>query len=119
MLTVGEFVKMLSGDTSWTSGEDFGREEDVLLRKNCARIVHRYLQKVVGKPDETENLPSPADIPDINDCRICAPHIAQVIAIGLMEPMTVGNIKLFKGDDEVNADVANKLFDVLKADFGR
>ena len=79
-MTVGEFIRLLSEDTSWTAGEDFGGDEDILLRKNCARIIHRYLQKVAGEPDETIDLPSASEIRDLNDCRICAPHIAQVIA---------------------------------------
>ena len=101
MILTGEFIKMLSEDTSWTLGEDFGSDDDVLLRKNCARIIHRYLQKIIGEPDETECLPSPSDIPDMNDCRICAPHVAQVIAKGIMKPFEKGGITLFGGDKEV------------------
>lgn len=106
MFLTGEFIKLLSEDTSWTTGEDFGGDGDILLRKNCARIIHRYLQKVIGEPDETESLPSPSDIPDMNDCRICAPHIAQVIAKGIMEPREIGSIKLFEGDKEVSREEA-------------
>ena len=105
MLLTGEFIKMLSEDTSWTTGEDFGGD-DILLRKNCARIIHRYLQKVVLEPDEAEGLPSPADIPDMNDCRICAPHIAQVIAKKIMEPRSKGTIMLFGGNEEVSREDA-------------
>lgn len=106
MILTGEFIKMLSEDTSWTTGEDFGSDEDVLLRKNCARIIHRYLQRVISEPDETEGLPSPADIPDMNDCRICAPHIAQVIAKKIMEPRSRGTIMLFGGNEEVSREDA-------------
>ena len=106
MFLTGEFIKLLSEDTSWTHGEDFGGKDDILLRKNCARIIHRYLQKVMKEPDETESLPSPADIPDLNDCRICAPHVAQVIAKGIMEPRTRGTITLFEGNEEVRREDA-------------
>ena len=106
MILTGEFIKLMSEDTSWTTGEDFGGDEDTLLRKNCARIIHRYLQKVMNEPDETAGLPSPAGIPDMNDCRICAPHVAQVIAKGIMEPREIGSIKLFEGDKEVSREDA-------------
>ena len=105
-MTVGEFIKLLSEDTSWTAGEDFGNESDILLRKNCARIIHRYLQKVACVPDETENLPSCADIPDLYDCRICAPHIIQVVAQGIMGPHETGALKLFEGEKEVVSEEA-------------
>ena len=104
MITVGKFVKMLSGDTSWTAGEDFGSDDEILLRKNCARIIHRYLQKVKNEPDDTENLPSRTDIPDLFDCRICAPHIVQVVAKKIMEPRQRGPVYLFEGDDEVTEE---------------
>ena len=107
MILTGKFIKLLSDDTSWTTGEDFGGDGDTLLRKNCAIIIHRYLQKVMKEPDETESLPSPSDIPDLNDCRICAPHIAQVIAKGIMEPREIGSIKLFEGDKEVSREDAS------------
>ena len=48
MITVGRFIRLLAEDTSWTIGEDFGSDEDVLLRKNCARIIHRFLQTANG-----------------------------------------------------------------------
>lgn len=111
MILTGDFIKLLSDDTSWTTGEDLGSNEDVLIRKNCARILHRYLQKVKNESDETANIPSPADIPDINDCRICAPHIAQVIAKGIMEPAGRGGLKLFEGDREVSAKEALSLIE--------
>ena len=106
MVLTGQFIKMLSEDSSWTIGEDFGEDKDILLRKNCARILHRYLQKVVKDPDATEDLPSVSDIPDINDCRICAPHIAQMIAKKIMRPNSKGSIKLFEGDKEVSENEA-------------
>ena len=105
-MTVGGFISMISEDDSWTSGEDFGTKDDILLRKNCARIIHRYLQKVLREPDEVTDLPSPAEILDLNDCRICAPHIAQVIAKGIMSPRETGSAKLFAGDGEVDAEDA-------------
>ena len=115
MLTVGGFLVMLSADDSWTSGEDFGNRDDILLRKNCARIIHRYLQKVLGQPDETADLPSPQDIPDLADCRICAPHIAQVVSKGIMEPRKRGSIRLFEGNAEVEKDDAVKFIGAVAA----
>ena len=112
-MTVGEFILLFSEDTSWTAGEDFGGDEDILLRKNCARIIHRYLQKVAGEPDETEDLPSVTEIRDLNDCRICAPHIAQVIAKGIMEPRQKGSLILFEGNEEVTMEDARIYIDLV------
>lgn len=88
-------------------GEDFGSEEEILLRKNCARILHRYLQKVMGVRDVTTGLPSYEDVRDIYDCRICAPHISQVLARGIMETRTRGNLQLFEGNREVLKEEAS------------
>ena len=115
MITTGEFLEMLAGDYSWITGEDFGDPDDILLRKNCARILHRYLQKVMHEPDETECLPVRSDIPDLFDCRICAPHIVQVIAKGIMEPFDEGGIKLFKGDTEVTEKEAETFVSKISA----
>ena len=106
MITVGGFLDIISKDRSWTAGEDFGNEGDVLLRKNCARILHRFLQKVKNEPDEIYDLPSSSDLRDIYDCRICAPHIVQVTAKGIMLPQTTGCLMLFCGDKEVREDEA-------------
>jgi hypothetical protein len=87
--------------TDWTAGEDFGSCTEVLLRKNCARILHRYLQKVAGVKDLSTGLPSYEEVRDIYDCRICAPHISQVLARGIMETETRGSLQLFEGNREV------------------
>ena len=68
----------------------------------------------MNEPDETESLPSPADIPDMNDCRICAPHVAQVIAKGIMKPFEKGGITLFEGDKEVSIEEALKFENRIK-----
>lgn len=107
-MTTGEFLQLLSVDTSWTAGEDFGHESDILLRKNCARIIHRYLQKVKSEADETADLPARADIPDLFDCRICAPHIIQVVAKGIMKTCKRGGLNLFDGDAEVSGVEAER-----------
>lgn len=91
----------------WTAGEDFGSEDEVLLRKNCARILHRYLQKVMSVRDVTTGLPSYEDVRDIYDCRICAPHISQVLARGIMETRTWGTLQLFEGNGEVLKEEAS------------
>ena len=90
----------------WTAGEDFGTEDEVLLRKNCARILHRYLQKVAGVKDLSAGLPSYEEVRDIYDCRICAPHISQVLARGIMETEERGSLQLFEGNREVRREEA-------------
>lgn len=126
-MTVGEFLKNLEDAASkepgrerpdagaagvvnaagpacmdWTAGEDFGSDGEILLRKNCARILHRYLQKVMGVKDLSTGLPSYEEVRDIYDCRICAPHISQVIARGIMPACERGSLRLFEGNREVD-----------------
>ena len=114
MITVEEFIKLLSEEVSWTEGEDFGGNEEQLLRKNCARITHRYLQKVLDEPDEVSDLPTCRVIKDLFDCRICTPHVIQVIAKGIMYPRKRGPIWLFEGNDEVSRDEALIIVDSIK-----
>ena len=92
--------------TDWTAGEEFGAEGEVLLRKNCARILHRYLQKVMGVKDLTTGLPSYEEVRDIYDCRICAPHVSQILARGIMETEVRGSLQLFEGNREVSREDA-------------
>ena len=117
MITVGRFIRLLAEDTSWTIGEDFGSDEDVLLRKNCARIIHRFLQKVMGEPDATSYIPSQDDIRDLFDCRICAPHIIQVVAKNIMKPRQRGALSLFEGDAEVSEQEAHEYVGHMTADL--
>lgn len=114
MITVDEFLNLLSEDVSWTAGEDFGNNEDLLLRKNCARITHRYLQKVLDEPDEVSDLPSCRVVRDLFDCRICTPHVIQVLAKGIMYPRKRGPIWLFEGNEEVSHDEALIIVDSIK-----
>lgn len=106
-MTVGAFLRCLPDAQDWMAGEDFGSEDEVLLRKNCARILHRYLQKVMGVRDATTELPSYEEVRDIYDCRICAPHISQVLARGIMETFPRGNLQLFEGNREVHEEEAS------------
>ena len=110
-MTVGAFLQFLQDETGcpdWTAGEDFGSSDEILLRKNCARILHRYLQKVMGVKDLSIGLPSYEDVRDIYDCRICAPHISQVLARGIMQTYTRGNLQLFEGNREVDQKEASE-----------
>lgn len=61
----------------------------------------------MGVRDVTTGLPSYEDVRDIYDCRICAPHISQVLARGIMETRTRGNLQLFEGNREVLKEEAS------------
>lgn len=99
-------TKVSDDDLSWTVGEEFGESDDVLLRKNCARILHRYMQKVLGEKDATEGLVSNREVRDIYDCRICAVHIVQVLTKGIMQTVDINGLRLFDGNREVSEDEA-------------
>lgn len=118
-MTVGDFLMCIDSEERkrngydspdagllWTKGEDFGDHEDILLRKNCARILHRYMQKVMGKRDLTEGLTTREQVRDLYDCRICAVHISQILANGIMNTHDINGLKLFEGNLEVHKEEA-------------
>lgn len=49
-----------------------------------ARIVHSFLLKVLNE-QEMEDIAPATKLKDLYDCRVCANHIAQVYAKGIME----------------------------------
>ena len=78
-MTEKEFAYLL-GDISLL--EDDG--ESILIRKNCAKMIHVFLQRNLHEKDEID-IKKAEEIKDLFDCRICANHIAQVYLKGIME----------------------------------
>lgn len=76
-------------------------KEDVLTRKRCAVIIHRYLQETLKEKDVI-NIERAYKIKDLFDCRICANHIAQVVLKGIMDVRKYpGDILMFELEKEV------------------
>lgn len=93
-MTEKEFADLLGEKTIL---EDDG--ESILIRKNCAKMIHLFLQRELHEKDEI-NIKKAEEIKDLFDCRICANHIAQVYLKGIME--IDRNMMLFNAYKEVS-----------------
>ena len=58
--------------------------DDMILRKDAAKILHLYLKNIRQVKDEEDISPA-AVLKDLYDCRVCADHIAQVFIKGIMK----------------------------------
>lgn len=112
-MTLGRFVNILYGDKGSGGIEDArlagiieGYESEHteirLLRKDAARILHLYMQKVLDVRDE-DNITNASVLKDLYDCRVCANHIAQVYLRGIMKGHEYPNgLLLFDSDSEIS-----------------
>ncbi len=58
--------------------------DDMIFRKDAAKILHLYLKNICQVKDEEDISPA-AVLKDLYDCRVCADHIAQVFIKGIMK----------------------------------
>ena len=79
----------------WIEAGDLAEPERVLRRMDAARILHLYMQHVLGIPD-LPDISGAGVLKDLYDCRVCVNHIAQVFLRGLMDP-----VKIPSGNSEV------------------
>lgn len=70
-------------EKGWLEFEDQLYRDDVITRKNIARIIHMYLLKQKGIPD-LQDISKAGELRDIYDCRVCANHVAQIYLRGIM-----------------------------------
>lgn len=68
----------------WLEDMDITGKDTPLLKKNAARIAHEFLRLHLHEPDN-EDTSTATRLRDIYDCRVCAKHIIQVVAKGIME----------------------------------
>ena len=112
-MTLGRFVNILYGDKG-SDGIEEARLSGIidryesehteirLLRKDAARILHLYMQKVLDVRDE-ENITNASVLKDLYDCRVCANHITQVYLRGIMKEHEYPNgLILFDSDSEIS-----------------
>ena len=70
-------------EKGWLEFEDQLYRDDVITRKNIARIIHMYLLKEKGIPD-LQDISKAGELRDLYDCRVCANHVAQIYLRGIM-----------------------------------
>lgn len=68
----------------WLEDMDIAGKDAPLLKKNAARITHKFLRLEMHEPD-SEDISAAVKLRDIYDCRVCTKHIMQVVAKGIME----------------------------------
>jgi len=70
-------------EKGWLEFEDQLYRDDVITRKNIARIIHMYLLKEMRIPD-LQDISKAGGLRDLYDCRVCANHVAQIYLRGIM-----------------------------------
>ena len=100
-VTIFQFVNLLNttpADTAcimdsayrqgWIEACDLAEPGKVLRRMDAARILHLYMQHVLGIPDLTD-ISAAGILKDLYDCRVCVNHIAQVYLRGIMDGVMI------------------------------
>ena len=117
-ITVDEFIVSLersAKDSGYTVNEMWYNEEydfhpgRELTRKDAARIIHDFLINIMKEADEIE-VSSAYALRDLFECRVCAPHIAQVYEKGIMGRHVGDNGKGSPEKDSKVEDSAGKYF---------
>ena len=68
----------------WLEDQDERHPETPLNRQSAARIIHQFLWIECKVPDLAD-ISSATCLKDLYTCRVCANHIAQVYARGIMD----------------------------------
>jgi len=98
----------------WLEPQDVAGKEDDLLRKQAARILHKYLRLELKESDEVDGSPAYV-LQDLFDCRVCAGHIIQVYVKGIMDGvMLTDGRMIFSAEDSVSEaeaeEIVSKMF---------
>lgn len=93
----------------WLQEQDVNKSRMLLIKKQCARIVHEFLRCEQKEPDELDSGPA-GKLQDLFDCRVCAGHVMQVYVKGIMEGYKSTEDRLVFGmDDVVTAKMAKNV----------
>ena len=95
------------GTENWLESQDALNRKNPLDRRNAARIIHMYMRAVLGIKD-LEDITPAYELRDLFDCRVCANHIAQVYVRGIIDSVSLGDMKIFDVYGEVKKSEAEK-----------
>lgn len=84
----------------WLEAQDVINQEQVLLRKHAARIIHNFLRLELKERDEIDASPAYV-LRDLFDCRVCAGHIIQVYVKAIMGGITLTDGRMIFAAEEV------------------
>lgn len=87
-------------ENGWLEAQDVANQEQELLRKHAARVIHNYLRLELKETDEADASRAYV-LQDLFDCRVCAGHIIQVYGKGIMDDITLPDGKMIFAADEV------------------
>lgn len=85
--------------TGWLTDYDVLNADTPLLRKNAARIIHEFLRLELHLPN-IDDVSSANKLRDLYDCRVCAQHVMQVYARGIMDGFYVTDTLYIFGMNE-------------------
>ena len=95
----------------WLEAQDAAVQEQVLLRKHAARMIHNFLRLEQKEADEIDGSPAYV-LQDLFDCRVCAGHIIQVYVKGIMDGVVLPDGRMiFAAEEAVSAEEAGKMLD--------
>ncbi|MCR4793174.1 MAG: hypothetical protein K5871_10505 [Lachnospiraceae bacterium] len=75
-------------DEGWIEARDIPECTWPIKRKDAARILHMYMQRIRGASDLADISPAGVLL-DLYDCRTCVNHIAQVFLHGWMDEVII------------------------------
>ena len=84
----------------WLEMQDVAKQEELLLRKHAARIIHNFLRLELKETDEIDGSPAYV-LQDLFDCRVCAGHIIQMYVKGIMGGIALPDDRMIFNADEV------------------
>ena len=108
---------MYGYENGWLEDMDITEKNEPLLKKNAARIIHEFLRLEMREPDK-EDIRSAAKLRDLYDCRVCAKHVMQVYAKGIMDGYyATDTLYLFGMNDSVSeADMNAIIVRIFRVD---
>ena len=71
-------------EAGWLETQDISEKEQSLKRKTAARILHQFL-RLERKEADVDASAVAGKLQDLYDCRVCAGHVMQIYAKGIMD----------------------------------
>jgi rhodanese-related sulfurtransferase len=87
-ITVGEFIGLFAVNdaSSLLLDEPSDIYDTVLIRSEAAKLIHRFIKKILGEKDIDVSLWHAASVlKDLYDCRVCVSDIVEVYLKGIMD----------------------------------
>ena len=93
----------------WLEDMDVTGRDEPLLRKNAARIVHEFMRLELREPD-LDDVSCATKLRDLYDHRVCAKHVMQVYAKGIMDGYYASDtLCLFGMNEPVNKEEMDEI----------